>query len=125
MVLEIINSGLSHQLQHNPNLLYTLLYKKSVFEPFRKHHAFEDIVNNIDAVSFVADSTLSCFLTLALLKKNRSFIGILSSQVINYFTSKLEQVNSELGENEVLATIQHGALQWPRERLKVGYSLSH
>lgn len=87
MVLEIINSGLSHQLQHNPNLLYTLLYKRSVFEPFRTHHAFEDIINNIDAV-------------------------------INYFTNKLEQVNSDLGENEVLATIQHGALQWPRERLK-------
>ncbi|KAK3927790.1 Dymeclin [Frankliniella fusca] len=87
MVLEIINSGLSHQLQHNPNLLYTLLYKRSVFEPFRTHPAFEDIINNIDAV-------------------------------INYFTSKLEQVSSDLGENEVLATIQHGALKWPRERLK-------
>lgn len=87
MVLEIINSGLSHQLQHNPNLLYTLLYKRSVFEPFRTHPAFEDIINNIDAV-------------------------------INYFTSKLEQGSSDLGENEVLATIQHGALKWPRERLK-------
>lgn len=87
MVLEIINSGLSHQLQHNPNLLYTLLYKRSAFEPFRTHPAFEDIINNIDAV-------------------------------INYFTSKLEHENSDLGENEVLATIQRGALQWPRERLK-------
>lgn len=42
-------------------------------------------------------------------------------QVINYFTSKLEKVNSDLGENEVLATIQQGALQWPRERLKVTF----
>lgn len=42
-------------------------------------------------------------------------------QVINYFTSKLEHENSDLGENEVLATIQRGALQWPRERLKVHF----
>jgi hypothetical protein len=52
MVLEIINSCLSHQLAHNPNLVYTLLYKKHVFEPFRTHPAFQDIVQNIDAVSF-------------------------------------------------------------------------
>jgi Dyggve-Melchior-Clausen syndrome protein. len=51
MVLEIINSCLSHQLVHNPNLVYTLLYKKHVFEPFRSHLAFQDIVQNIDTVS--------------------------------------------------------------------------
>jgi hypothetical protein len=59
MVLEIINSCLSHQLAHNPNLVYTLLYKKHVFEPFRTHHAFQDIVQNIDAVSFVIHSAMS------------------------------------------------------------------
>lgn len=52
MVLEIINSCLTHRLAHNPNLIYTLLYKKDVFQPFRTHSAFQDIVQNIDSVSF-------------------------------------------------------------------------
>lgn len=52
MVLEIINSCLTHRLAHNPNLIYTLLYKKDVFQPFRMHPAFQDIVQNIDSVSF-------------------------------------------------------------------------
>lgn len=52
MVLEIINSCLIHRLAHNPNLIYTLLYKKDIFQPFRMHSAFQDIVQNIDSVSF-------------------------------------------------------------------------
>nr|CAD7393095.1 unnamed protein product [Timema cristinae] len=87
MVLEILNSCLSHQLSHNPNLIYTLLYKRNIFEPFRTHQAFQDIVNNIDAV-------------------------------IQFFSRKLDQTNSDLSVTEVLATIQQGALRWPRERLK-------
>jgi len=87
MVLEIINSCLSHQLAHNPNLIYTLLYKKHVFEPFRTHPAFQDIVQNIDAV-------------------------------ILYFSNRLDQVQKDLSVGEVLTTIQHGALQWPKERLR-------
>lgn len=51
MVLEIINSCLTHRIAHNPNLIYTLLYKKDIFQPFRTHSAFQDIVQNIDSVS--------------------------------------------------------------------------
>lgn len=51
MVLEILNSTLTTQLQHNPNLLYTLLYKRHVFEAFRTHPTFQDIIQNIDMVS--------------------------------------------------------------------------
>lgn len=51
MVLEILNSCLSNQLVYCPNLVYTLLYKRSVFETFRSHHAFQDIIQNIDMVS--------------------------------------------------------------------------
>lgn len=50
MVLEILNSCLSNQLVYCPNLVYTLLYKRSVFESFRSHHAFQDIIQNIDMV---------------------------------------------------------------------------
>ncbi|XP_014489428.1 PREDICTED: dymeclin [Dinoponera quadriceps] len=88
MVLEIINSCLTHRLAHNPNLIYTLLYKKDVFQPFRTHSAFQDIVQNIDSV-------------------------------INFFSYKLEQKDqSQLGVSQVLATIQQGTLEWPRDRLR-------
>lgn len=50
MVLEILNSCLSNQLVYCPNLVYTLLYKRQVFEGFRSHHAFQDIIQNIDMV---------------------------------------------------------------------------
>lgn len=50
MILEILNSCLSNQLSHNPNLVYTLLYKKQIFEPYRSHPAFQDIMQNIDIV---------------------------------------------------------------------------
>lgn len=50
MVLEIINSCISHQLVYCPNLVYTLLYKRQVFESFRSNAAFEDIIQNIDMV---------------------------------------------------------------------------
>lgn len=53
MVLEIINSCISHQLVYCPNLVYTLLYKRQVFESFRSHPAFQDIIQNIDMVSVV------------------------------------------------------------------------
>lgn len=88
MVLEIINSCLTHQLSHNPNLVYTLLYKKDIFQPFRTHSAFQDIVQNIDAV-------------------------------INFFSYKLEQRDqSHIGVSQVLATIQQGATQWPKDRMR-------
>ena len=41
MVLEIINSCLVHQTQHNPNLIYTILYKKEMFELAAKNPAFQ------------------------------------------------------------------------------------
>ena len=50
MVLEILNSCLTNQLIYCPNLVYTLLYKRNVFEVFRHHRAFEDVIQNIDMV---------------------------------------------------------------------------
>ena len=41
MVLEIINSCLVYQTQHNPNLIYTILYKKELFEVAAKNPAFQ------------------------------------------------------------------------------------
>ncbi|CAG2107268.1 unnamed protein product, partial [Medioppia subpectinata] len=50
MILEIINACLAAQLTNNPNLVYTLLYKRQVLEPFHSHPCFQDIVMNIETV---------------------------------------------------------------------------
>lgn len=50
MILEIIISALSSQLIHNSNLVYTLLYNRSVFEPFQSHPSFQDIIFNIETI---------------------------------------------------------------------------
>ncbi|EGI58277.1 Dymeclin [Acromyrmex echinatior] len=88
MVLEIINSCLTHRLAHNPNLIYTLLYKKDVFQPFRTHSAFQDIVQNIDSVI----------------------------NFFSYKLEQKDQ--SQLGVSQVLSTIRQGTLEWPRDRLR-------
>ncbi|KAF7696692.1 dymeclin [Silurus meridionalis] len=50
MLLEIINSCLCNSLHHNPNLVYALLYKRELFEQFRSHPSFQDIMQNLDTV---------------------------------------------------------------------------
>lgn len=39
--------------------------------------------------------------------------------MITYFAYKLQQQQTDFGESEVLATIQQGAMQWKKDRLKV------
>lgn len=50
IILEVINSCLYNRMKQNTHLVYTLLYKKQVFEPFKTHPAFQDIVHNITTV---------------------------------------------------------------------------
>jgi len=50
MVLEILNSTLTSDLLHNPNLVYSVLYQRSTFAAFRGHPTFQDIITNIDTV---------------------------------------------------------------------------
>lgn len=81
MVLEIINSALSHQLVYCPNLVYTLLYKRNVFESFRSHPAFQDIIQNIDMVIGFFTSRLQrvqgwCEAHLKLLNRNFSIFKV-------------------------------------------------
>ncbi|UYV69166.1 DYM [Cordylochernes scorpioides] len=50
MVLEILNSVLSSRLVENPDLVYTLLYKKQAFELVRDHPACSDLLANLNTV---------------------------------------------------------------------------
>ena len=53
MVLEIINSTLSSQNKNNANFIYTLLYHQHIFEPFHNHPNFQDLLQNIETVSYI------------------------------------------------------------------------
>uniref|UniRef100_A0A336M4W0 Dymeclin n=1 Tax=Culicoides sonorensis TaxID=179676 RepID=A0A336M4W0_CULSO len=90
MVLEILNSCLAHQLVYCPNLVYTLLYKRHVFEAFRSHPAFQDIIQNIDMV-----------------------VGFFSSRL-----QRVQDQRGELGVSEVYEVISKGASQWSSDRLR-------
>ena len=48
MVLEIVNSCLTHSLHHNPHLVYTLLYQCGLY---RACPIFQIIIHDIDSVS--------------------------------------------------------------------------
>lgn len=91
MVLEILNSCLSQQLVNCPNLVYTLLYKKQVFEQFRTHAAFQDIIQNIDMV-----------------------VGFFSTRL-----QRVQEQRGELDVNEVLDVISKSNSQWSSDRLRV------
>ncbi len=49
-ILEIINACLTKNLASNPNLIYTLLYNRKVFDPFLTHPSVQDIIINIETV---------------------------------------------------------------------------
>ena len=50
MVLEITNSCLTHNLHNNPHLVYSLLYQREAFEPYRTFPSLMDLVQNIETV---------------------------------------------------------------------------
>lgn len=50
MVLEIINSCLTNNLHHNSDLIYSILYHKTIYLQFRDHPTFQDLTQNIDTV---------------------------------------------------------------------------
>ena len=73
MVLEIINSCLTHTLRHNINLIYTLLYNRDIFDNYRTHPNFQDILQNIDIVNIkkeiLLEKQLFHFRSLDILRK--------------------------------------------------------
>lgn len=50
LLLEIINSTLTHRLKHNSQLVYALLQKREIFSPFQKHPRLSDLVQNLEQV---------------------------------------------------------------------------
>lgn len=90
MILEIINSCLASQLTHNPNLVYTLLYNRQVFEAYHEHPSFQDIVMNIETVMTYFSNRIAT-----------------------------ESGENSLSVTEIYQVIENSSKKWPSEKLKV------
>lgn len=94
MILEIINSCLASQLVNNPDLIYTLLYKRHIFEPFQSNPSFQDVISNIELV-------LSYFSNLI----------------------PSDRPENPPSVDEVKEIIDTASKKWPSEKLKVSQPL--
>jgi hypothetical protein len=50
IVLEIINAILTYALPRNPEVVYAILHRQEVFEPFKNHPRFNELLENIYTV---------------------------------------------------------------------------
>ena len=50
LLLEIINSVMSHNLQFNPQLAYALLHRRDMFARMEGEPRFKELVQNINTV---------------------------------------------------------------------------
>ncbi|KAG0365430.1 hypothetical protein BGZ54_006541, partial [Gamsiella multidivaricata] len=57
LVLEIINSTLTHKLKTNPQLVYSLLHKQEMFAYFRNDLKFKDLIQNIEQAANIKAPT--------------------------------------------------------------------
>lgn len=91
MILEIINSCLTHQLPSNINLVYALLYKRDVFNACKNDESLSHVLQNIDMV-----------------------IGYFTSRL----SRTQKGAWSDLSVTEVLQSLKKGAEQWTSDRLR-------
>ncbi|KAK3162092.1 hypothetical protein QOZ80_1BG0085270 [Eleusine coracana subsp. coracana] len=50
IVLEVINAILTYALPRNPEVVYAILHRQEVFEPFKNHPRFNELLENIYTV---------------------------------------------------------------------------
>ncbi|KGN56942.1 dymeclin [Cucumis sativus] len=50
LVLEILNAILSYALPRNPEFIYALMHRQEVFQPFKNHPRFNELLENIYTV---------------------------------------------------------------------------
>ena len=96
MMLEIFNSCLSSSLHHNPNLVYAMLYQRSLFTQLLSHSTFQDIVSNIDMVTNTTTSSLhhNPNLIYAMLYLRSLFTQLLSHSTFQDIVSNIDMVTT-------------------------------
>ncbi|KAG7668273.1 hypothetical protein KSW81_002169 [Nannochloris sp. 'desiccata'] len=91
IVLEIINAILVNGLPQNPELVYALLHRREVFEPFEKDSKYTDLMENIHLV-----------------------IDHFGRKVDAVVSNENENVTAE----KVLEVIKTGSMGWRKEKLR-------
>lgn len=74
MLMEILNSTLTHNLRNNPHLIYTMLYKRDLFDTFQNHPMFQDLIWNIGAVR------KTTILRSLIVRRRNDFVFVLDSE---------------------------------------------
>ncbi|XP_024028830.1 dymeclin isoform X2 [Morus notabilis] len=50
LVLEILNAILTYALPRNPEVVYAIMHRQEVFQPFKSHPRFTELLENIYTV---------------------------------------------------------------------------
>lgn len=88
MILKIINNSLATQLDNNPDLIYTLLYKRSVFTSLlSSHQSFYNLVINVE-------------------------------RILTFFYNTIEACQRQLSGEEIKDIIQNTSKDWSFESSK-------
>ncbi|KAG4395031.1 hypothetical protein GLYMA_20G150500v4 [Glycine max] len=53
LVLEIINAILTYALPRNPEVVYAIMHRQEVFQPFKNHPRFNELIDNIYTVCVI------------------------------------------------------------------------
>ena len=91
IVLEIVNAILVNALPQNPELVYALLHRREVFEPFEKDSKYTDLMENILLV-----------------------IDHFGKKVDSVVSKENENVSAE----KVLQVIKTASMGWRKEKLR-------
>ena len=114
MVLEIVNSCLVHQTQHNPNLIYALLYKRELFEAAGQDPAFQDLAANLLAVVVHMGSRLE---QVHLTPGTSHATWHLTRHLAPHTPPQVQERKGRgLTVEEVQQVVSQGAAQFPKDR---------
>ncbi|CAO2166574.1 unnamed protein product [Urochloa humidicola] len=90
IVLEIINAILTYALPRNPEVVYAVLHRQEVFEPFKNHPRFNELLENIYTVLDFFNSRMD-----------------------------MQQVDGEWSVDKVLEVINKNCRSWRGEGMKM------
>ncbi|KAL7080052.1 hypothetical protein ACQ4LE_000580 [Meloidogyne hapla] len=109
-LLEIINACLCRNLRNNPNLIYTVLYKRELFEHYHQHPMFQDLVWNIYAVINHFTARVEAIISANSGNNSPTFGGGNAASA--------NAIANNASVSDILEAIKKTAIEWPTDRLK-------
>ncbi|CAL5411306.1 unnamed protein product [Camellia sinensis] len=95
IVLEILNAILTYALSRNPEVVYAIMHRQEVFQPFRNHPRFNELLENIFTVLDFFNSRMDA-----------------------------QRMNGEWSAEKVLEVIIINCRSWRGEGMKISFSFN-